>query len=320
MDTMNEESQSLKNRHPIQVVARRTGLTPDVLRVWERRYSVVEPERSESGRRLYSDADVAKLSMLSRAVSAGRRISRVSKLSEPELVRLVEEDDAAAIRARETTRVSLEGDPSAHYEQALDAVQHFDARKLEATLMRAAIALSASTLIDDVAAPLMQEIGARWHNGQLSPAHEHLASAVLRNVLERLTSACDPSPGAPVLVVGTPANQVHEFGALFVAVAAASEGWRVIYLAPNLPAADLARCAAEAEADAVALSLVFPDDDPAVSEELALLRDSVGSRLPILVGGRASHAYAEAIGAIGGTIIGDLAGLRSSLQEVAATA
>ena len=75
MTIMDTDGAHLEKRHPIQVVARRTGLTPDVLRVWEKRYEVVQPGRSGGGHRLYSDRDVERLGLLHRATSAGRRIS-----------------------------------------------------------------------------------------------------------------------------------------------------------------------------------------------------------------------------------------------------
>ena len=82
-------------RHPIKVVARRTGLTPDVLRVWEKRYRAVSPTRLDTGRRLYSDADVERLLLLRRATLAGRRIGQVAKMPNAELEPLVVDDETA---------------------------------------------------------------------------------------------------------------------------------------------------------------------------------------------------------------------------------
>jgi DNA-binding transcriptional MerR regulator len=73
-----KESTSGQKRHPIQVVARRTGLSPDVLRVWEKRYQAVEPGRTKTGRRLYSDDDIERLRLLREATSRGRRIGEGS--------------------------------------------------------------------------------------------------------------------------------------------------------------------------------------------------------------------------------------------------
>ena len=307
-----------EKRHPIQVVAKRTGLTADVLRVWEKRYAVIEPARSSGGQRLYSDLDVERLSMLSRAVSAGRRISRVASLPPAELKALVREDEDAAVDRRREVDPGLSAAPGVHLAACLAAVETLDARRLEKSLMRAAVALSAPMLIEDVLGPLLASIGDRWEHGKLSPGHEHLASAVIRRVLESLANSAMPGPEAPALVVATPAGQRHEFGALFVAAAAATQGWRVTYLGTDLPASDIADVATSTSASAVAVSLVFPVGDPRVAEELRQLRASVGPAMPILAGGRAAPGYREVIDAIGSRIVSDLGDLYATLAAIAA--
>src|SRR4051794_32783934 len=94
-------------RHPIAVVAERTGLSQDVLRVWERRYGAVHPVRSPSGQRLYRDADVERLRLLNAATQAGRSIRHVAALSTEAISQLVNEDAAA----REQGTRSIDGNP-----------------------------------------------------------------------------------------------------------------------------------------------------------------------------------------------------------------
>src|SRR5918993_3366876 len=76
-------------RHPIGVVARRTGLKPDLIRAWERRYGAVAPGRTDTRRRFYSDADISRLLLLKRVVDTGRSIGQVANLSNEELESLV---------------------------------------------------------------------------------------------------------------------------------------------------------------------------------------------------------------------------------------
>lgn len=307
-------------RHPIQVVAGRTGLTADVLRVWEKRYGIVEPGRSKGGHRLYSDLDVDRLSLLHRAVSAGRRISRVAELSLTDLRELVREDEEAAVHRRREIEQGLSAAPEVHLAACLAAVEELDARRLEKSLMRAAVALSAPMLLEDVLGPLLAGIGDRWEHGQMRPSHEHLASAVIRRVLESLASSVMPGPEAPGLVVATPTGQRHEFGALFVAAAAATQGWRVTYLGTDLPAADIAEVARSTGASAIAISVVFPLDDPGVAEEFYALRAAVGPAMPILSGGRAASSYREVLDATGARIVSDLQDLYASLAAIEAEA
>src|SRR5512143_149241 len=85
-------------RHPIAVVTERTGLSQDVLRVWERRYSAVNPARGPGGQRLYTDADIERFNLLQAATRAGRSISRVARLSTESLAAMVKEDTEARER------------------------------------------------------------------------------------------------------------------------------------------------------------------------------------------------------------------------------
>src|SRR6478672_11751863 len=89
-----DRSSSSTPRHPIGVVSRRTGLKQDLIRAWERRYCAVEPGRSETRRRFYSDDDIERLLLLRRVVSAGRAISQVAGLANEELQALIESEPA----------------------------------------------------------------------------------------------------------------------------------------------------------------------------------------------------------------------------------
>src|SRR5918993_3528690 len=86
------ETPSREPRHPIRVVAERTGLTPNVLRAWERRYGLVAPGRSEAGQRLYPDADIERIALLAKASHAGRPVGQTAALSLEQLRKLVAED------------------------------------------------------------------------------------------------------------------------------------------------------------------------------------------------------------------------------------
>src|SRR5580704_1762484 len=92
------------DEHPIGVAAERTGISPHVLRVWERRYRAIEPTRTDGGRRLYSDDDIERLRLMALATAAGRGISRVAKLPTKELTRLVRDDEEARRQLGTTTR------------------------------------------------------------------------------------------------------------------------------------------------------------------------------------------------------------------------
>ena len=290
---------------PMRLVSERTGLSADVLRVWERRYRVVAPGRSPGGQRWYSEADVARLRLLARAVACGRGISTVAQLSDEALSQVVRSEEASQL-ARATPH-PLAAQP--YLADAIGAVEALDGPGLDATLRQAAMQLSMDELLDGVLTPLTHTIGERWHAGRLSAAHEHLATTLIRRLLSWISQQHAPAPGAAAIVVTTPAGQLHELGAKFAAATAAAAGWRVVYLGPNLPAHDIATAAAASGAGAVALSLVYPTDDPRVDDELRALRAALPDAR-ILVGGAGAMAYRPSLDAIGATVVTDLPSLR----------
>ena len=119
-----------------------------------------------------------------------------------------------------------------------------------------------------------------------------------------------------MLVVATPAGQIHELGALLVGAAAANVGWHVTYLGASLPAAEIAGAARQNRARAVALSLVYPEDDPRLEGELTRLHDSLPAEVTLLVGGRAMPAYRAALEKIDATPLEDLTHLCATLDEL----
>ena len=307
-------------RHPIGTVSERTGLTPEVLRVWERRYGAVSPARSEGGQRLYSDAEVEKLRLLRRVTHAGRAIGVVAGLSVAELTRMALEDDEARVRLEEREVRSRDRAISQAAEVAMTHTRRLDAQALEALLRRTAVLAGMSTFLAEVAAPFMHLVGEAWHDGRISPAHEHLATRVLQRVVEAAIDELDAADGAPAIVLGTPAGERHEMGALLAAAAAASEGWRIYYLGADLPAADIASTASAVDARAVAMSIVFAEDREAMAEELQELRRRLPASISLLVGGGASEEAAERLRDAGMLVMGDLDELRSTLRGWAAGA
>jgi DNA-binding transcriptional MerR regulator/methylmalonyl-CoA mutase cobalamin-binding subunit len=311
------------HRHPMRVVTRRTGLSADLLRAWEKRYDVVKPARSRGRRRLYSDADIERLRLLYRATLAGRGIGQVASLSTPALATLVRRDadaeraDADGRASSADTRTSASA-TAEYLADAGRAIERFDAHALEAVLRRAVVALPVATLLDELIAPLLERVGTQWREGTLRPVHGHLATVVVRRVLDRVIDTASAPGASPHLIVATPAGQAHEFGALLTAATAAAEGWRVTYLGAGLPAEDIAEAVVRTRARAVALSLVYPAGDPAVAHELRRLRALLPARVTTLAGGTAAPGYRTPLDETGARLVGDLGELREMLRALRA--
>ena len=299
--------------YPIQVVVRETGLSAHVLRVWEKRYGAVVPERTETQRRTYSEAEVHRLKLLRAVTQLGHPIGSVAKLPDSDLEQL-----AKVARASQSAPRPAAGIESSFVAECLDAVKGFDADRLHATLERGAIELGHMALLQHVFAPLAQRIGELWSEGMLRPAHEHFATAAIRSFLLNPTRQYANDDPNATLIVATPQGQLHELGAVMAAALAGENGWRAVYLGPSLPAAEIAGAALQNRARAVALSVVYPTDDPNVGRELQSLRRFLPNGVSILIGGQAAEQYREAIEATGALLIKDLPQLGSELAKIRA--
>jgi len=301
-------------QYPIQLVARLTGLSAHVIRIWEQRYHAVEPNRTPTNRRLYSQRDIDRLNLLRDVTHAGHSIGQIAQLPTDELGKLVAASSSLpAPAARALTQAPTTG---SFLDECVAAIKALDAHALDDALKRGATALGAFGLLQRVVAPLAQTLGDLWRDGTFTAAHEHFASAALRVFLGNSAKPFGAIDGAPVLVVATPAGQVHELGALLVGAAAANLGWQVTYLGASLPAAEIAGAAQQRRARAVALSLVYPEDDPGLASELTRLRESLQAEVKLIAGGRAMPAYRDALEKIGALPIENLAQLASTLDSL----
>jgi methanogenic corrinoid protein MtbC1 len=299
-------------RHPIRVVASRTGLSPHVIRVWELRYAAVEPARGANGYRRYTDAEVRRLRALHELTNAGHGIGDIAGLEPARLVRLLERT-----RAVSGPPTSLPPDASAAADRALDgpdaeselaltvmvaraslarAIRKWSAERVASVLREAAVGLPLEVFLEDILHPFLQSIGYEWEQGDVTPGQEHMVSAVVPRVLawiaERLPA---PDEEAPLAVFATPSGTRHELGALIASLVARDEGWRTLYLGPDLPAADIARGARDTRAELVAVSVVFPPHDDGIRNELADLRAALPDGVPLVAGGAAAASYAAGL-------------------------
>ncbi|MBL9175975.1 MAG: MerR family transcriptional regulator [Verrucomicrobiales bacterium] len=308
---------STRLRHSIKVVSHRTGLSPHVIRVWERRYGTVQPERSEGNQRFYSEEDVQRLALLKQATDAGHPISNITHLSVPHLRALLSPQGTSGDAP--LPRVQLPAaSPTRNAEQlieaALKAVVGMDSAALEKILEEGAVTLGQNALLLQVIAPLVQRIGEEWQKGTLRIVHEHQASAVIRTFLGRAARPLAMHASAPVLVAATPAGQLHEIGAALVAAAASNQGWRVVYLGPSLPAEEIASAARQNGARVVALSIVHPADDPNLPDELRRLRQLLPDSVTVVAGGRSAEGYRDALFETRANLCGSLADFSSALD------
>lgn len=274
------EQEALELTYSLGTASRLTGISPGLLRAWERRYQAVEPVRTPGGTRRYSAADLERLRLLKTAVDAGHRISKVARLDTEALRKL---GGAPEVR------------PDDRLEEVIAALDRFDAAEVSRLLSVQLSTLGAVRFAQDFALPLVHEIGDRWAREQLCIASEHLASVALRSLMG---SAMQPGAAAlagPVVLFATLTGERHELGLQMAALTAMGAGANPLYLGAELPVEEILAAADRAKVRAVGLSFVsLPRDTAqrgveavrgALPDEVCLWTGGLGSRDLVLPSG-----------------------------------
>jgi DNA-binding transcriptional MerR regulator len=277
-------------RYPIRAVSRLTGLSVDTLRAWERRHAVVTPIRDERGR-LYSEADVERLSLLHQLVERGHAIGRVASLGTEEL---------RALRSRGPDTLPYLGPAPAPLDLTplLEATERYDGQALRRELARLAAILPARSLARQVALPLLRRVGEAWHAGKVSAAQEHLVTAELRALIGSLARLHAVSDGAPRLILTTPPGEHHEMGTLAAALLASGSGFLACYFGPDLPAADVIAAARRIAPRAVVLGYTGATGGAEAVQALVQVARGLPAGVECWIGGPGA---ASAAGALAGT-------------------
>ena len=281
--------------HPIQVASRRSGVSPHLIRIWERRYRALSPCRSQTNRRQYSEDDIKRLAALRELIDRGHRISSIASLCCDELHSLLgkERELAGAVLPgpAEEQADTLPASPAECVAACLEAVKSYEVDALKCLLQRARLHYGMRAALLHVITPLIHSVGHGWQEGEVRIGQEHLCTAAIQEFLLAPVPGSRTAPGAPELVVATPPGETHDLGALLAAATARDLGWRVMYLGANLRADEITACALARRARAVALSVVYPDNDPDVAFQIRKLRGLLTAATAIVIGGRAARSY-----------------------------
>ncbi len=283
-------------QYSMRLVTRLTGLSPDTIRAWERRYNAVTPIRSDGNTRRFSSQDVRRLSLLKEATDRGHRIGDIALLSEEKLHALIDiESSMAQPRPLEAEENDVgKGAFERIRRDYFEAVQQFEVRRARDLLARASTVLNPRDFVLDVVLPIMRETGRLWEQQELTVAQEHLISMQVRGLLDTILRLSAPHPGVPRIIVATPQGQIHEFGALAGALWAGMRGFDVLYVGADVPADDLIDAVDRSNSQVLLLSVVLrgtPDE----MRELARTIDDHAGRVETWVGLDPSHPVAELV-------------------------
>lgn len=341
----------------IKAVVQATGISPSTLRAWERRYQMCQPQRSESGYRLYSERDIVVIRWLKTQVDAGMAISQAVSWYENIIEEAGDEGivlptpmtgagtglnpgqsfvgqaarqantpgqaalasrPGALLQARTVQNPARQPDKSLDVVSSIDrevrnfaalqadllqALINFDEESAEYSISEAFSLYSVEAVGENVFLPVLVEIGERWHRGEIGVTTEHFASNYLRQRLGALTRSLPSHNTGALIWVGCAPGEMHEVGAILVALYLKRAGCRVRYLGQNVPGDDLIE---EARRYAPAMILLSAAS-PQTAQDLISLSARLESLSPqpiIGYGGQAFNTHQDLRNRINGTFMG----------------
>lgn len=269
--------------YTVKHAAALTGISADTLRMWERRYRVVVPVRTQRGYRLYDDAAIARLTAMHALVAAGwaPREAAVQVASGTTLgpTKALLEESSGATSSTDDAEV-----PGADVDLLVRLALEFDAESLRHALDEVFAGHDLHELVDAWLMPALRRLGLAWQHGEVSVAAEHFVSAGVHSCLATALDAFSTQPGAASVLVGLAGGCRHELGVLAFAVLLRRAGLDVTYLGGDVPSDSWVVAVATLDPDAVVLGVHSHSDVPAVRDAVAAMQ-AAKPHLPVLLGG-----------------------------------
>jgi MerR family transcriptional regulator, light-induced transcriptional regulator len=270
----------VKGKYTVNEVEDRTSVPASTLRQWERRYSFPNPERSDSGYRLYSEGDLQSINAMKRHIDDGIPASRAA-----ELVRRM---NPAAKGPRPLKEMQQE---------LVNALLNFDEERADAVLSEAHSLHPVEAVMFELIHPALVQIGQMWHDGIINTTIEHHSSSYIYGRLRALLSLSSNMKAAPAVIVACAPTDQHELGPLMLAVALRRAGYRVYYVGANTPIADLFEMASQI----MPIALMISASTSVAAEKLLEEHHAFRNVSPFVIfGGAAFNENPELAKSLGG--------------------
>ena len=286
----------------ISAVERETGLSKDVLRMWERRYGFPKPSRDENGERQYNVAEITKLRGIKRLMDVGMRPGKIIALSQEELNTLAD------------ARSGPRGDPMAPAleRDVLTMLKTHDVTGLQNTLANLLMRQGLQKFVHDTITPLNVAVGEAWMRGEVQVFEAHLYSEQLQAALRTAINAFPRQTGIPRVLLTTFPNEHHGLGLLMVEALLVLEGVQCISLGPQTPLEDIRRAALAHKVHILALSFSAAFPVRQATDGLTTLRRQLPAHVTLWAGGEMTRRVRKTM--TGTVLIPDLAGTLNALR------
>lgn len=224
-------------------LARRTGVSAELLRAWERRYGLLRPERSSGGFRLYSAEDERRIGKMNEALARGISAGQAAKL------------------------VLGDGEDLPSADTLVEALVAFDDVGAHAALDRLLSSLTLETVLRAAVLPTLRDLGERWQRDEITIGQEHFASNLLRGRMLGLARGWDRGSG-PRALLACPAGEHHDLSLIAFGLALREYGWRITYLGADTPLATIDQTAATLQPDLIVVAAIDAAQLTPFTEEL----------------------------------------------------
>jgi MerR family transcriptional regulator, light-induced transcriptional regulator len=252
-------------------LSRRTGVNPELLRAWERRYRLLRPRRTGGGTRTYSATDEARVRLMRRYLDDGLPPAQAAEMVTATRLSVRPGQATGSIPPAEVAEAHVEMHAS---------LDRFDETSAQRALERLFGTYSASTVVRDVMMPYLREVGQRWAEGHVSVAQEHFATNFMHARLLAFARGWDRGLGPRALLACAPGEQ-HTFGLIGFGVALHQRGWRITYLGADTTVAMVEEAAAHVGPDLVVVCAVMRERMTAMVDGLR----SLSTRWPTAIAG-----------------------------------
>ena len=251
-----------------------TGLSSDVVRVWERRYGFPMPVRLPSGHRRYRTEDLHRLRLIAEAVASGHRPSTAVRSSSAQLQTMVLKNSSS--------------EPSLILDELMLATENANSEKIKNLLAEALFQKGLRDFVIHTIAPLLERVGIAWAEGRLDIHHEKLLTEVLEDLLRKLRNELDQQAKGPreVVLVTTLPGERHRLGLLMAALIYTSKGYKTEVLGMDVPVANIAKAARQVGAHKVAVSLSILTAGESIRRLLKDLQERLPRGCALVVGGQ----------------------------------
>jgi DNA-binding transcriptional MerR regulator len=215
-------------KYSIKELEKLSGIKAHTIRIWEKRYHLIEPQRTATNIRFYSDDDLKKIINVSLLNASGIKISKIAGMTSNEMNRRI----LALHESKSETAV--------HIDQLVIAMVELDEEKFEKVLSAIILRFGFEQTVIEIIYPFLEKIGVLWQTHHISPAQEHFISNLIRQkIIVAIDSLSIAPPTARRVLLFLPEHELHEISLLFTHYRARKAGYRTYYLGQALPFDDL---------------------------------------------------------------------------------